>query len=79
VNRLVLLLPLLALLPACRPGAGYVKADRLTFDAVAPSYSAYVASDQALSSEQRERRQRTIDSWRARLEQAEAGDEEGSE
>lgn len=69
------LLPLLVLLAACRPGAGYVQADRLTFDAVAPEYSAYVASDQSLDSGQRERRQRTIASWRARLEQAEESDE----
>lgn len=68
-------LAILAALAGCSPvAASYVHADRATFEAVAPEYVAYVSSDSALSSEQKERRQETVRSWEARLEQAE-GDE----
>jgi 4-amino-4-deoxy-L-arabinose transferase-like glycosyltransferase len=46
----------------------FARADRATFDAVAPEYAAYVASDPWLTTEQRERRQRTVELWRLRVE-----------
>jgi hypothetical protein len=58
------------------PSGAYVAADRATYDAVAPEYAAYVAHDASLSDEQRARRDRTVQTWRLRLETAEraAGD-----
>lgn len=47
----------------------YVEADRKTFDAIAPVYSAYVLADPQLDEKQRERRLRLIRSWRARIEE----------
>jgi 4-amino-4-deoxy-L-arabinose transferase-like glycosyltransferase len=53
------------------PAGPYVAADRATYDAVAPEYRAYVANDPALDAEQRARRERTVEVWRLRLEDAE--------
>lgn len=49
----------------------YVKADRETFEFVAPDYMVYVAADQSLDPTQREAKQLVVDSWRMRLERAE--------
>jgi hypothetical protein len=46
----------------------YAQADRATYDAVAPEYSAYVAADTKLDEEQRARRNRTVETWRLRVE-----------
>ena len=51
-------------------------ADRATYDAVAPEYAAYVANDATLSDEQRARRDRTVQTWRLRLETAERNAED---
>jgi hypothetical protein len=53
------------------PGGAYVAADRATYEAVAPEYSAYVAADPKLSEEQRARRDRAIQTWRMRVEAGE--------
>lgn len=66
---------LVVLLAGCRAGSGYVLADRETFAAVAPEFLAYVASDRSLGSRDREFRERTVESWRARLVQAGAWSE----
>ena len=58
------------------PRSAYVQADRLTYDAVAPEYGAYVEADPGLSDEQKARRRRTLDAWGTRLERAEADSEE---
>ena len=61
------------LLASCgTPGAAYVKADRETFNAVAPDFQVYVLADPLLSQEQKDRRLLTIETWRKRLEAAEA-------
>lgn len=49
----------------------YTAADRATYKAIAPKYLEYVEGDSSLDSEERERRARTITTWRLRLEQAE--------
>lgn len=49
----------------------YVEADRATYEAVAPRYLEYVQADESLDSEEKKRRERTINTWRLRLEQAE--------
>jgi hypothetical protein len=49
----------------------YARADRATYDAVAPEYAGYVASDPKLTVEQRERRNRTVALWRLRVEDEE--------
>lgn len=50
----------------CAPSEPYRRADRLTFDAIAPEYSAYVAGDAGLSAKAKERRYRTLRTWDAR-------------
>lgn len=52
--------------------ADYTAADRATYEAVAPKYLEYVAGDDDLTSDEKKRRARTVDTWRLRLEQAEA-------
>lgn len=51
--------------------ADYTAADRATFDAVAPNYLNYVEHDDSLDADEKKRRERTITTWRLRLEQAE--------
>jgi|SRR5437867_10056285 len=50
------------------PAAGYVAADRATFEAVAPEYLAYVHADPALDEDARSRRDRTVQTWKERIE-----------
>ena len=45
------------------PGAAFVRAERATFDAIAPEYRAYVAADERLSPGQKDRRLRTVETW----------------
>lgn len=52
----------------CSTTKTYVQADKLTFDAIAPSYKKYVEEDEALDDEQKARRLRTIETWRLRIE-----------
>ena len=63
------------LLVGCSPGAGYVQADRLTYDAIAPEYLEYVGEDAALSSSAKARRVDTVRSWNARILRAQDADE----
>jgi len=51
--------------------ADYTAADRATYEVIAPAYLEYVAGDADLTSEEKKRRARTVDTWRLRLEQAE--------
>lgn len=46
----------------------YVKADRETYEAVAPEYVAYIDSDTTLKPEDKAIKKRTIKSWKQRLE-----------
>lgn len=50
----------------------YVAADRATYEALAPKYLEYVQGDDSLDSDEKKRRERTVTTWRLRLEQAEA-------
>lgn len=50
----------------CAPSEPYRRADRMTFDAIAPEYSAYVAGDAGLSPKAKERRFRTLRTWDVR-------------
>lgn len=67
----------LVLMAGCSPGAGYVAADRATFEAVSPEYLKYLAEDGSLDEDQVTRRRATVGAWQARLEQAEGTAEEG--
>lgn len=51
--------------------ADYVQADRATYEAIAPEYLKYVQDDQTIGADERARRERTVTTWRLRLEQAE--------
>ncbi len=64
------LLCVTALLGGCGIHKEYVKADKATFDAVAPEYKSYVLSDGNLDSEAKARRLRTVELWRVRIEEA---------
>lgn len=57
----------------CAPERAYVEADRATYQAIAPEYGVYVAADANLTAEQRQRRLRTIETWRLRIEAGERG------
>jgi hypothetical protein len=52
------------------PAGAYVSADKGTFNAVGPEYSGYVNADPKLSADQKDRRQRTLSTWRVRIENA---------
>ena len=63
----ILLVGLLAVV--CSGCVGqYVEADRATFDAIAPEYLGYVENDTRLTPDQVARRQRTVETWRMRIE-----------
>ncbi len=55
----------------CTISPAYVKADRATFDAIAPEYRAYVHADPILSEAEEQRRERTLSAWEARLSEME--------
>ena len=69
MKRLAVLV-LLTLSCSC-VGGTYVAADRATFQAIEPEYRAYVNMDVNLTTEQKDRRFRTLDTWRVRIEAAE--------
>lgn len=52
------------------PDQLYVEADRLTYEAVAPEYGAYLDADTKLSDKQKDRRHKTLESWKHRLDEA---------
>ena len=66
---LCFLLPILA--ASCSPQEAYVKADRLTYEAIAPAHSLYLENDTLLTEETRARRKRTLEAWKLRIEKAE--------
>jgi hypothetical protein len=51
--------------------ADYVAADRATYEAIGPRYREYVNADPDLDNEEKRRRNRTVDTWNLRLDQAE--------
>jgi hypothetical protein len=61
---------LMACLQGCRTSGEYLRADRATFEAISPEYRRYVEADPALSSEEKARRLRTVETWRLRLDKA---------
>ncbi|MBK9975397.1 MAG: hypothetical protein IPP14_11560 [Planctomycetes bacterium] len=69
---LVLVLgPLLALLCGCTVQGEYVKADRATYNAVAPRQARYIEADSSLTDEQRDQGLTTLKTWDLRLRKAE--------
>jgi hypothetical protein len=50
----------------------YVQADRATYNAIAPAYRAYLQADPLLTPDARLMRLDTVESWRVRIESAEA-------
>lgn len=66
-----LVIALLCLFAAgCAVSKEYIKADKATFDAVTPEYLKYVEADSALDREQKDRRKRTVATWKLRIEKA---------
>lgn len=46
----------------------YVQADQLTYDAIAPSYRAYVEADEKLDAPSKASRMRLLETWKLRIE-----------
>jgi hypothetical protein len=65
----LLAIAILACLSGCAtvPDA-YIKADRSTYEKVAPDYLKYVADDPALKEREKADRKLVVDLWRVRLE-----------
>tara|TARA_Y100000114_G_scaffold55678_1_gene50953 strand:- start:758 stop:988 length:231 start_codon:yes stop_codon:yes gene_type:complete len=60
----------LALLSACEGisvADAYVKADRMTYEAIAPSYRAYVEADETLDEPSKQSRYRLLQTWELRI------------
>lgn len=70
MKRKLPIVALLALTSCSGVSDVYTAADRATFDAVAPEYSAYVQADAALDEASKATRLRTIETWRLRLDGA---------
>lgn len=66
----------LLFLSGCSIPSGYVVADRMTYDAIAPEYRAYVKADPLLNEKQKDRRYALLDSEEARISEAEGVDDE---
>jgi PBP1b-binding outer membrane lipoprotein LpoB len=69
-----LVLPLLftgcAALTSSAPES-WVRADRATFNAVSSEYISYVDADTTLDQDAKDRRHRTVETWRVRLDEHE--------
>jgi len=70
----VVVIVAVASLSGCTLQSSYVEADRRTHDRIAPDFWAYVEADHDLTDKQIQRRRDAIDSWDARITEAE-GDE----
>ena len=46
----------------------YVQADQLTYDAIAPSYRAYVQADEKLDPASKQSRMRLLETWKLRID-----------
>lgn len=66
----VTILVLAALASSCGTPQAYATADKLTYGAIAPEYRAYVLADPALTQDQKDRRLRSLTTWRKRFESA---------
>jgi len=64
-------IPLLLLLASCGISQEYVKADRQTYDAVAPEFRAYVEADPKLDADKKAVRVHALETWDLRLKKAE--------
>ena len=69
-KTLLLLLTISA--SSCNVAPSYLKADELTYQAVAPAHRIYLKADPNLTERQKERRLATLDSWAKRLAAAAA-------
>jgi len=58
----------LLMLAGCGNLEPYIKADKATFDAIAPEYQKYVDADPNLDQGQKDRRRRTLETWKLRIE-----------
>ncbi len=59
------------LFQGCSLQKAYVKADRQTYEAIAPEYLRYVRADKSLSDAQKRRREAKVRSWDARTSEGE--------
>ena len=65
MRRILTVLLLFACVSCVNPHA---PAELATFQAIAPEYSAYVEADPALTTEQKQLRLDTVETWRRRVE-----------
>jgi len=72
MHRKYLLLLICFLISGCGTlNADYVRADRDTFNAIAPSFKKYVEADESLTDDQVRDRLLTLDTWNKRIERGE--------
>jgi hypothetical protein len=71
-RRLLYVAGLICLAGCVGPDPVQTRADRATFDAIAPEYRAYVEDDATLTEEQKARRFTTIETWENRIRAMEA-------
>lgn len=68
--RLALSLSLCLSASGCMVESSWVRADKSTHDVIAPEYRRYLAADETLTPAKRARRERLVDAWGARVEEA---------
>ena len=54
----------------CGPDSAYLRADQLTYEAVAPEFTRYVVGDPELTQAQKDRRILLLATWRKRITSA---------
>lgn len=69
--KLAALSVLFSTLASCGVSDAYLKADRDTFEAIAPDYSKYVMEDKSLDAKDKEIFLRTVSVWEERIKTAE--------
>jgi len=68
--RTVLLMLLVVAICSCTTSEVYVKADKMTYDAIAPEYVKYVEADKKLDKDAKARRVRLVETWKKRIDGA---------
>lgn len=69
--KLAAMAALILAMTSCGVSDAYLKADRDTFEAIAPDYSKYVNEDESLDAKDKEIFLRTISVWEERIKTAE--------
>jgi len=74
MKKLLFIILFISLCSCTQMDAGYVQADRATYEALAPEYLDFV-NDSTLDDDEKDRRRRLVESWNIRIKAAEEGEE----